>query len=167
MPTGPARRAFISGNFSASQTMRPPGALPHIQFEDSCSRCGECARACEENIIIFDRKGYPSVDFNRGECTFCGACTEACEESALTMDRPWSWRAEIGTSCLSLNGVQCRVCQDHCPTRAIRFRLIAGGGAEPSIDLNDCTGCGACVGPCPVNAVQFRQTQQPAEAVSC
>ena len=38
--------------------------------------------------------------------------------------------------------------------RAIRFPLVAGGVPRPEIDTGACTGCGACVAPCPVNAIE-------------
>jgi ferredoxin-type protein NapF len=30
-----------------------------------------------------------------------------------------------------------------------------GGKSTPQLSLNDCTGCGACIAPCPVDAIQI------------
>lgn len=162
-----ARRSFLRGRFNKPAAMRPLGALPVMDFEDACNGCGDCARACPEGIIIRDDEGFPVVDLLRGECTFCNACTEACEVGALVADQPWPWRASVSSDCLSISGTNCRSCQDHCDSGAIRFRLQPGGRAQPELSLEDCIGCGACAASCPINAIQFKQISQPAEAHPC
>lgn len=164
---GTERRAFLRGQFSRSRSIRPFGALEGIQFEDICTGCGDCALACAAELISLDQDGFPVVDPLRGECTFCNACTEACEAGALVSGTPWPWRAKVGSGCLSANGVYCRACQDHCPTHAIKFRLAPGGRADAAIDLETCTGCGACAAPCPVGAIQLTPYNPPAEAPTC
>ena len=37
-----------------------------------------------------------------------------------------------------------------------RFRLVAGGHALPELELAACNGCGACVAPCPVQAMSVQ-----------
>ena len=164
MVEGSARRAFLSGRFTATAPMRPFGANVAFGFEDACTKCGDCAAACPENIIVIDPQGFPLVDLTRGECTFCSACTEACTTDALQPGRPWNWRASAKPVCLSHLGVHCRTCQDHCPEDAIRFKLVPGGRATLKIDLSACIGCGACASACPVDAVEFRLSQQSEEA---
>ncbi|WP_167525393.1 4Fe-4S dicluster domain-containing protein [Roseomonas genomospecies 6] len=61
--------------------------------------------------------------------------------------------ARIGASCLSFNGTDCRMCSDHCDPGAIRFRPLGRGRWLPMIEAGGCTGCGDCVGVCPVKAV--------------
>ena len=41
-----------------------------------------------------------------------------------------------------------------CDTSAIRFRPRIGGVPLPEVDAAACNGCGACIAPCPVSAVQ-------------
>ena len=100
------------------------------------------------------------MNFARGECTFCFDCVNACQSGALSkgkltnsLSEPWTYKATIGVGCLSANGVTCRVCGDVCDTQAIKFRLAIGGKAFPEVTLINCTGCGACVAPCPTKAI--------------
>lgn len=37
----------------------------------------------------------------------------------------------------------------------MRFRPRLGRVAEPEVDLAACTGCGECVAPCPVAAIEI------------
>ena len=104
--------------------------------------------------------GFPGVDFSRGECTFCGDCVRGCEPQALLRSdpaaSPWAMVAAIGADCLAVRGVECRVCGEACPEGAIRFRLQLGGVAQPVLDAGGCTGCGACIGPCPTRAIAMQ-----------
>lgn len=68
-----------------------------------------------------------------------------------------SIKAEIGTACIAFKQVVCRSCGDACEARAIRFKLRAGGVAVPVLDAESCTGCGACIAPCPVAAIAFHR----------
>ena len=83
-----------------------------------------------------------------------------CEPQALVRNdpaaSPWTMVAAIGADCLAVRGVECRVCGEACPERAIRFRLQLGGVAQPVLDTGGCTGCGACIGPCPARAITMQ-----------
>ncbi len=57
--------------------------------------------------------------------------------------------------CLAERGVECRVCGDNCDTRALRFVPRRGGVAQLRVDTAACTGCGDCVGACPVAALSL------------
>ncbi|MFC1673509.1 ferredoxin-type protein NapF [Pseudomonadota bacterium] len=164
-----SRRSFFKGQFRASAhpVARPPWALAEDVFVDTCSRCDKCIVSCEEGVIERAGGGYPEMNFSAGECTFCGACAEACNDSALVQNMahdeaasPWDLIAQIGSSCLSAKGVTCRVCGDRCDARAIRFQLAVGGVANPVLDQSACTGCGACVAPCPTGAVEIKHSSK-------
>ncbi|MGR3634614.1 MAG: 4Fe-4S binding protein [Shimia sp.] len=90
-------------------------------------------------------------------CTFCGACAEACGAKAILPTEGWDWRATVDDTCLSMQGVTCRACEDHCDDQAIRFQLHTGGRSEPMIDIESCTGCGACAAACPSGAISFEK----------
>jgi ferredoxin-type protein NapF len=154
-----SRRQFMRGDFKARRPpQRPPWALAEESFIDACTRCGACVPVCPTRIIVVVR-GYPEVDFKRGECTLCGACTDACKDGALphshTGTLPWTIKAQIAESCLARRGVECRICGDHCAVAAIRFSPRLGGPPTAEVDPDSCTGCGACVAPCPVTAISL------------
>jgi ferredoxin-type protein NapF len=96
------------------------------------------------------------IDFALGECTFCGDCVTACTPKALQRqaDSPaWLLKANIGEKCLAKHQVECRICGEQCGESAIRFQPQLGGVSQPQLDSSRCTGCGACVAPCPVQAI--------------
>ncbi|HNN09095.1 MAG: ferredoxin-type protein NapF [Rhodocyclaceae bacterium] len=152
-----SRRNFLRGRVAAHKAQqRPPWAVAEATFTDLCSRCGDCARACPTRIIRQGDGGYPTIDFAAGECTFCGECVAACQTGALKRSAelaPWHLRATIGDTCIARKGVECRICGEQCGEAAIRFIPQMGGIALPQFDPDRCTGCGACVGPCPVQAI--------------
>lgn len=128
-------------------------------FVASCDRCDDCIRACPERVIRAGSGGFPEMDFSSRGCSLCGECVRVCAGKALkgdpADDKPWALVAEIAQGCLARRGVVCRSCGEACGDGAIRFRLRVGGAADPLLDRNACTGCGACVGICPVRAVQM------------
>lgn len=151
-----SRRQFLRGDLAGRKpAARPPWALAEAAFLSACSRCGECAPVCPTKIIVVERD-YPVVDFTRGECTFCAACVAACRTGALAANGdapPWRLQALIATTCMAFGNVVCRSCGDACLAAAIRFRPRLGGAAVPEVDGEKCTGCGACVAPCPAKAI--------------
>lgn len=164
-----SRRSFLRGRFNGETLpQRPPWALAEDAFESACTRCGECATVCPTAIIVARAGGFPEVDFTRGECTFCGDCVAACAPQALhrTGNAPWPMRAVIGDGCLAQRSVECRVCGEACAYGAIVFRPTLGGIAPPAFDAARCTGCGACVAPCPVAAIAVR-TMMETESQAC
>jgi len=155
------RRAFFKGQLTelSPAPVRPPWALTEEVFLDTCSQCNKCLGACDEGILVSGAGGFPYVNFKSGECTFCKACVDVCADGALVIDDvealPWSHVAEINSDCLSQNAITCRVCGDRCDARAISFTLAVGGVANPSVDPSVCTGCGACVHPCPTDSISI------------
>ena len=97
--------------------------------------------------------GLPRFEARAGECTFCGDCVAACGSGAFepARDPPWTLVAGVADTCLSAQGVVCASCREVCPASAIRVPPGARGAA--TVDPETCTGCGACVAPCPVDAI--------------
>jgi ferredoxin-type protein NapF len=165
------RRQFLRGDLRGRRVpTRPPWAVPEAAFVEACTRCDDCVKACPEKVIRRGSGGYPEMDFSARGCSLCGDCVEACKAAAFA-DRvgpsteAWGHRASIAATCLAANGVVCRACGDHCATGAIRFRLAPGGRSHAHVDLSRCSGCGACIAVCPVQAVSL-QTQVSREVAA-
>ncbi len=161
------RRQLLSGDIAGNTLpYRPPWAVAESVFDDTCTNCGECIEICPTKILSFGRGRLPVVDLAQNECTFCGKCEAVCKAGALdkgdagnNANKAWDVIVNFDETCLSVQRVMCRSCSDNCEQSAIHFRLEVGGKATPELILDDCTGCGACIAPCPVDAVHMSRKQ--------
>lgn len=151
------RRSLLRGLRSGADPIRPPWSRAEAEFVDLCSRCDDCIDACPQGVLRRGDGGFPQLDVSRAGCTFCGRCADACEEGAFATPRgePWSVAAAVAQNCVESRGVSCRLCEGWCESDAIRFRPLAGGRATVIVEQGACTGCGACVAPCPVGAISL------------
>ncbi len=145
--------------------LRPPWAIAEWAFAARCDGCQACVRACREGVLKRGADGLVEADFRFGGCDFCGACLAACDRGALRRElrsttRAFRFAIAIGTDCLARAGEPCRTCQDFCDSFAIRFDT---GGQGPVV-LDNCSGCGACVGPCPVGSIKLYRPTSPGSA---
>ena len=159
MAVNVSRRNLLRGRFQSRNTsVFLPWLKSSKTFYSDCTKCNNCISACPEDIIVASDDDYPNIEFRLGECTFCGACSQSCPENLFSLestDTPWHYKANIDRRCLALAGVECRSCQDACPEFAIGFRLKLGEVPTPELDIERCSGCGACVGPCPAEAISI------------
>ena len=152
-----SRRHLFTGRTTANTPFRPPWSAAEAVFVLCCTRCDDCIRSCPTGLLVRGGGGFPEADFGRSSCTFCRDCLQACTTGALAPvgeTAPWSFVIEIAPSCLALSQVECRVCGDACDAAAIRFRPKPGGVARPEVFDAACTGCGACIAPCPEGAIR-------------
>lgn len=168
----PVRRGLLRGDLLTREGRRrvsrqverlgpwPPGLRAEA---GECGDCpGPCAAACPQDIVRFHPPGHglagqPWLDFTLAGCTQCGECLEACPQRQTVATATVAIEGAVvlgGTTCLAWNGVLCMSCVGRCGVRALaldrRRRLV--------VDRDRCSGCGACVAPCPVGALAVRAT---------
>ncbi|GIU04553.1 ferredoxin-type protein NapF [Shewanella morhuae] len=150
-----SRRSLFSRR--KSNAIRPPWVREDIEFTDICTRCSACITACETKIIIKGDAGFPEVSFTNNECTFCTLCAKSCPENIFDLTQPaWHYKAYVQETCLTNHGIWCQSCKDACEPRAINFVFSIGQAPSPHIDVDLCNGCGACVAPCPSQAIHIK-----------
>ncbi|MDI3517504.1 MAG: hypothetical protein PWP37_1088 [Thermotogota bacterium] len=69
--------------------------LPRVN-QSSCTRCGECAKACQFGAISVFKTGVMVFD---SLCHGCGACTLVCPEKAITEVPKAIGEVRMGTVC--------------------------------------------------------------------
>ncbi len=166
----PARRRLFRGQIHTKQILRLPWIINESVFTSGCTQCQDCISSCETKIIIKDKDGFPTVDFNLGECTFCNKCIDVCEQPLFFSDfsddenregkvadnkKPWPVNIDISDKCLAKNNIYCQSCRDECETNVIKFQYVNSSIPEPSLNDADCTQCGACISKCPQDAITF------------
>jgi ferredoxin-type protein NapG len=138
-------------------SLRPPGSLPDLKFRETCSRCGNCVRACPANAIQIDAtgrrgNGAPFIDPDAMSCVVCEGlqCMHVCPSGALVptsindIDMGTAvWRED---SCLRTTGDSCTICIDHCPLGSAAIELKNN---EVAVNPHGCIGCGVCQHDCP------------------
>ena len=160
---------------------RPPYALAETDFLTTCTRCGDCIKACPHGVLFglpekFGAKvaSTPAMDLLETGCRMCDGwpCVTACMPGALTRNRssqsddevelqqtenslPRLATATIDTTrCLPYAGPECGACAHSCPVSgALRWN-----GTKPVIEPETCTGCAMCREACITNpkAVSIR-----------
>lgn len=162
-----SRRNLLRGLRDEAATLRPPFSEMEAVFVERCDGCGNCIRSCPENLLKRGAGGLPQVDFTHASCTFCAKCADVCTVDAFGTSRDiehaWDLRAVVSDTCLEHKGITCRACESWCDEDAIRFRPALGGCSEILLDQSLCTGCGACVAPCPQSSISITHTPIGAE----
>lgn len=154
-----SKRNFLRGKQSTTVAeMRLPWVLSEQEFINNCTQCGDCLTACQENIIVKSKDGFPKVDLTITECTFCEDCIEVCEQPLFKKarsDKAWPSYLNIKDSCLTNKNVICLSCKDVCDPQAIQFVHRPNAVSTPVINQDDCTSCGACLSMCPTAAIEM------------
>lgn len=154
-----SKRNFLRGKKpTVVAKFRLPWITNENDFLKDCTQCNDCISSCDENIIVKGEDGFPTIDFNKGECTFCNDCISSCQQSFFKEDKSvaaWPSKFNIKDDCLAKNKVYCQSCKDACEPRAITFSYLNGSIPEPVIVQDLCTGCGACIQPCPTNSTEL------------
>ncbi|MCB1734850.1 MAG: 4Fe-4S binding protein [Gammaproteobacteria bacterium] len=165
-----SRRAFLRGAFldpearaAERRRLKPLGPPPPWIGEQvetqACRQCAApCVDVCPQAIVKRHAPdhvlaGIPWLDFSDAGCTFCGQCADACPAGVTRTDTP----PEIGkvaldtSRCHAWNGVICMSCLRYCEVGA----LHRAEQLRVRLETAACTGCGACIAPCPAEALSF------------
>jgi len=139
--------------------LRPPGALDDESFRATCSRGGECVKACPATAIKIDRTGQrgdgaPYINPNDMACVLCDGlhCMSVCKSGAL-QPTPLV-EIDMGTArwearnCVRKTGEDCRICVEACPIGDAALTII---GNLIHVRVDGCTGCGVCQQVCPTD----------------
>ena len=120
----------------------------------ACLGYGDCVRVCPEHAIAIEN-GIARI--NPKACIGCGICTRECPNGIIHLvpdvtrvvvecsnhDKGAITRKACSNGCIG-----CMKCQKACPHGAI---TVIDNLA--TIDYSKCTGCGTCVGVCPVHCI--------------
>ena len=128
---------------NAWRPVRPPGSLPEQQFLQACIRCGECFKACPNDVLHslgfqqgFEGLWTPHVVADWAGCeSSCNACGQVCPTGAiraLALEEKKVCHiglAEVNlTTCLPYAGREaCQLCVDECISagyHAIEFTRV-------------------------------------------
>ena len=157
--------------------IRPPWALPELEFLLACTRCGDCIQACPHQVVFplparlgLQVGGTPALNLRHRGCHCCAdwPCAAACQPQALRQpntpddapdDQPPPMPKLASTRlerahCLAWQGPECGACASACPIEgALTWRA-----EKPAIDPNRCNGCGRCREACIMEpkAIQIR-----------
>lgn len=120
----------LKGYSTALPIVRPPGSIPEEQFLQMCIRCGECFKACPNNVLQpesfqqgLDGLWTPLVEADWAGCeSSCNACGQVCPTGAIrALPLEEKKVARIGlavvneSTCLPLTGTEdCDLCVQEC-----------------------------------------------------
>lgn len=143
---------------AAWRPIRPPASVPEQQFLQMCIRCGECFKACPNDVLqpLGFQQGLeglwtPQVVADWAGCeSSCNACTQVCPTGAIrAIELVEKKVCRIGLAevnletCLPHAGrEECQLCVDECTAagyHAIEFTRV---GTEMDAEGNPIEGSG-------------------------
>ncbi|MGX9520080.1 ferredoxin-type protein NapF [Vibrio mediterranei] len=135
---------------------RPPKAVDELLYQQICNACGDCVKACPEQVIaIEDELARLVLDY--GYCSQCGECSQVCPTGALHgQDNDTGLIPQFSDGCQNALFSDCHLCQEACPKQAISITSYS----LPELDKKACDGCGRCKQGCPFSAVSMALSMQ-------
>ena len=158
---GTKDKALLKGRYIGVESCRAAkistGSIKVCSW--GCQGFGDCVKVCKFNAISMGDNGLPVID--HAKCTGCRACTAECPQHIIRVI-PEDTRGAIPL-CSNLNVlktqvakncksgcIKCEICVKNCPEQCVK--MVNG---IPVIDYAKCTGCGTCVGKCPVKVLRL------------
>ena len=151
-------KPFTNDTSQPNEILRPPYSKGSDDiFKDTCIKCENknCAKVCQENIILIQEDGTPKLEFAISGCTYCDECAKACNYGILDVADKQNFNIRFvldSKKCISWDNTICFACKDPCLENAINFN----GMFNPDINNIVCTSCGFCIAICPSNAISFK-----------
>jgi len=137
-------------NPNAHRPVRPPGSVPEQEFLQLCIRCGECFRACPNDVLqpLGFQQGLeglwtPHVKADWAGCEpSCNNCGQVCPTGAIrALPLIEKRAARMGfavvntTTCLPYAGKEnCRLCVDECNSAGYHAIEFIGVGTKADED---------------------------------
>jgi polyferredoxin/ferredoxin len=153
----------------SGRLIRPPGAIPEVDFVNACIHCGKCMKVCPTNglqpcLLDAGLNGLwtPRLAARIGGCEKnCNMCGQICPTSAIRkLPLEEKTYAKMGTAvidrarCIAWEQDRvCLICDEACPYGAISSLSETVRGTtllRPFIDERVCNGCGLCEARCPI-----------------
>jgi ferredoxin len=126
--------------------IRPPGSVPEQQFLQQCIRCGECFKACPNNVLQpmgfsqgLEGLWTPEVKPNWSGCdSSCNNCGQVCPTGAiraLPLEEKRAARMGLAIinfqTCLPYAGKEaCQMCVDECTAAGYNAMEFVRVGVE-------------------------------------
>ncbi len=145
----------------AETCVRPPCALPELEFLLACTRCSACIQACPATLVFplparygAQAAGTPALDLSAKSCRLCEGwpCVAACDSGALAMPEgaaatmtpriAIAW--VLADRCLPYLGPECGACAGSCIVEG----ALEWDAGRPRIVAEHCVGCAACREAC-------------------
>ena len=160
-----------AGASTAPPLLRPPGALPEVEFLQTCYRSGNCMDVCPAEALQPlthddpNLSGTPTLIPSRRACVVCDdlACMSACPSGALTTILRHQIRIGLAVvthgNCVRTTGQDCVLCIERCPIGRTAIGLLEDG--RVAVSTAGCTGCGVCEEVCPTTPKAVRVQSLP------
>ncbi|MDM8545202.1 ferredoxin-type protein NapG [Candidatus Venteria ishoeyi] len=167
-----------------ANALRPPGALPEMDFLAACTRCGLCVRDCPYDMLHLAKMGddlpmgTPYFYAREAGCEMCEdiPCIPVCPTGALSHELTDINEARMGLAvvsdeetCIAFLGLRCEVCFNICPIRGKAITLEKRHNERsgkhalfiPVVHSDACTGCGKCEEVCILEESAIRVLPNP------
>lgn len=151
-----SRRRFLGVASPARRRFARRGAFLRLVLSTPAPPVTTRLKACPTGLLQRGEGGLPVADAAAAACTSAATAPGPAPPapSAATPPRHPGPSASPSPSVAWPPRTSNAACGEACDVSAIRFRPRIGGVPLPEVDNTACNGCGACIAPCPVSAVQ-------------